>query len=272
MKTIKTLARDWLPPVIFNWICQNRNKGIYCDGEFATWEEASAQCTGYNAEEILAKVLDAALKVKHGEAVFERDSVLFDHIEYAWPVLSGLMWTAARSSGKLNVLDFGGALGSTYFQNRKFLQSLPDVQWSVVEQVHYAEAGQMHIQDEQLCFYKTITECLRQNKPNVVLLSSVLQYLPHPYVVLSELLSIGADILIFDRTSFMNETKREIIKIQHVPNSIYQASYPIRFFDEESLCCFVMKRGYKLMESFELPDKISSLATWKGHIFTKEDA
>lgn len=272
MKTIKALARDWLPPVIVHWIRQNRDNGIYCDGEFDTWEEASAQCTGYNSEVILAKVLDATLKVKRGEAVFERDSVLFDHIEYAWPVLSGLMWATARSSGKLDVLDFGGALGSTYFQNRKFLQSLPDVKWSVVEQVRYVEAGQMHIQDEQLCFYKTITECLRQNKPNVVLLSSVLQYLPYPYVVLSELLSIGADTLIFDRTSFMNETKREIIKIQHVPNSIYRASYPIRFFDEESLCSYVMKRGYKPIETFELLDKFSSLATWKGYIFTKEDA
>ena len=73
------------------------------------------------AQDILDKVLAATLKVKQGQAVFERDSVLFDEIEYSWPLLAGLMWAAASNGGKLNVLDFGGALGSSYYQNRKFL-------------------------------------------------------------------------------------------------------------------------------------------------------
>ena len=59
---------------------------------------------------ILGKVLEATLKVKNGEAVYERDLVLFDHIEFYWPVLSGLMWVAARNNGRLNVLDYGGTL------------------------------------------------------------------------------------------------------------------------------------------------------------------
>ena len=272
MNTLKKFAHNWLPPVIVHWISRFRDKGIYCEGEFSTWEEASAQCTGYNTEEILAKVLDATLRVKRGEAVYERDSVVFDQIEYAWPVLSGLMLAAARSGGKLNVLDFGGALGSSYFQNRKFLQLLPDVKWSVVEQEHYVEAAQLYIQDdEQLCFYKTIIECLSKNNPNVLILSSVLQYLPNPYAVLSELLSVGAGTLIIDKTSFMSEIKKEVIKIQHVPNSIYSASYPIIFFDEEYFFFFFSSSGYKLIESFKCADTLSSVATWKGYIFIKDN-
>jgi putative methyltransferase (TIGR04325 family) len=38
-------------------------------------------------------------------------------------------------------------LGSSYFQNRKFLQSLPDVRWNVVEQPHYVDAGRKYIEE-----------------------------------------------------------------------------------------------------------------------------
>jgi len=231
MSALKVLAREWLPPALVRWLRRVRGSGIgICfEGDFATWEEASARCTGYDAEEILEKVLAATLKVKHGEAAFERDSVLFDEIEYAWPVLAGLMWTAARNGGRLNVLDFGGALGSSYFQNRKFLQVLPEVRWNVVEQQHYVEAGQKHIQNEQLRFYKSIEECLTENQPNVVLLSSVMQYLESPIDLISELRNVGALCLVIDRTPFSIDIKN-ILVVQIVPAAIYSASYPMWIF------------------------------------------
>ena len=136
MSVLKTIARELLPPVLLRLLRQAYGGAIHFEGDFATWEDARAHCTGYDNDEILAKVLAASLKVKAGEAAFERDSVLFDEIEYVWPVLTGLMWAAARSGGSLNVLDFGGALGSSYFQSKNFLQSLPDLRWNVVEQPH----------------------------------------------------------------------------------------------------------------------------------------
>ena len=99
----KTLAYDWLPPAILRQIRRRRSTDIRFEEEYATWKDATENCTGYDSEGILEKVLEATLKVKNGEAVYERDSVLFDHIEYSWPVLSGLMWVAARNNGRLNV-------------------------------------------------------------------------------------------------------------------------------------------------------------------------
>ena len=232
-KQLKNMALDWLPPAVVRWIRQQQgpqqDEELRFEGDFATWEEASAQCTGYDAEDILAKVLAATIKVKHGEAAFERDSVLFDKIEYAWPLLAGLMWAAARNGGKLNVLDFGGALGSSYFQNKRFIQSIPDVLWSVVEQPHYVDAGQKHIQDEQLRFYTTIEECLALNQPNVILLSSVLQYLESPIDLISKLDKIGALCLIVDRTPLTVNLKDKLT-VQKVPTAIYSASYPMWIF------------------------------------------
>lgn len=229
MSTLKALARDCLPQALIRWIRHVRGGGIRFEGEFATWEEANACCTGYDVKEILSKVLAATLKVKHGEAAFERDSVLFDEIEYAWPVLAGLLWAAARNGGSLNVLDFGGALGSGYFQNRKFLLALTKVHWNVVEQAHYVEAGRIHIQDEQLRFYNTIEECLSENQPNVILLSSVMQYLESPISLISELRKVGALCLVIDRTPFSLNGKDKLV-VQKVPSVIYSASYPMWIF------------------------------------------
>ena len=230
MRSIKKLVNNWIPPVLLRWFRQLRGtEGICFKGNFTSWEEASAHCTGYDTEEILAKVLAATLKVKHGEAAFERDSVLFDQIDYVWPLLSGLMWAAARSGGRLNVLDFGGALGSSYFQNRRFLQTLPDVRWNVVEQSHYVDAGRAHIEDEKLRFYKSIDECLTVNQPNVILLSSVVQYLESPTDLIRELNRVGALCLIFDRTPFSLNREDKLV-VQTVPVSIYTASYPMWLF------------------------------------------
>jgi len=269
MSVIKYFAKNLMPPAIISMLRYLCRRGIWFKGDYESWEEASAKCSGYDAENILSKVLEATLKVKRGDAVFERDSVLFDEIEYAWPVLSGLMWAAARDEGRLNVLDFGGALGSSYFQNQKFLQTLPKVKWNVLEQAHYVQAGQEYIQDDCLRFYPTIDACLAENRINVVLLSSVLQYLPAPYSVLEELLAVRANTVILDRTSFLVSGNDEIIRLQHVPETIYKATYPCRLLDEKKMSQFILDRGYKLMEVFGSIDKFDPDAFWRGHIYQK---
>ena len=60
-------------------------------GDYASWEEAMQHCTGYDDPAILEKVKESLLKVKRGEAVCERDSVLLDKIEYSMPLLVSLL-------------------------------------------------------------------------------------------------------------------------------------------------------------------------------------
>ncbi|MEH6470967.1 MAG: methyltransferase, TIGR04325 family [Halopseudomonas sp.] len=223
---MREIAKACLPSGLLRWL---RKGGNRFEGDYAAWGEASRECCGYDADAILDKVLAASLKVKRGDAAYERDSITFDQLDYSWPLLSGLMWGAARNSGHLNVLDFGGSLGSTYFQNLSFLQALPKIDWSVVEQPHYVEAGQTHIQSEGLRFYSEIDECHLDRRPNTILLSSVLQYLDSPFDILDRLSNIGASCLIIDRTPFSN-LDHDCITIQVVPESIYSARYPMWIF------------------------------------------
>jgi len=199
------------------------------DGDYATWEEASAASGGYDAEIILERTTAALLKVKRGEAVYERDSVLFDQVQYAWPALAGLLWVAAQTGGRLNVLDFGGSLGSTYFQNRAFLAGLRDVRWNIVEQPGHVEAGRRYFEDGRLRFFESVDACVADSQPDVILLSGVLQFFPDPHETLSALAGLGCGYLIVDRTPFWDGAVDRLC-VEHVPEWIYPASYPSWIF------------------------------------------
>src|SRR5689334_335610 len=156
-------------------------------GNFKSWEAASQESTGYTAPQILARTRAALLKVKEGKAAFERDSMAFDKMEHDFSLLAGLL-RAAEAERRLSVLDFGGSLGGTYFQYRNYLSAINPLRWSVVEQPAHVACGRADFANDQLRFFESIDDCLREENPNVLLLSGVLQYLPEPYVFLESAL------------------------------------------------------------------------------------
>jgi len=235
-------------------------------GNYASWQEAANDSSGYNSAVIVENVKDGLLKVKTGDAAFERDSVVFSKTEYVWPVLAGLLWIAAQRRSGLNVLDFGGSLGSTFFQYRRFLSAI-NVQWNVVEQGVFIDYGVKYFQDKHLRFYYTVEECLSENAVDVILLSSVLPYLEKPYHWLDVLMSVEAPFLIFDKMPFLASGQDDRLTVQKVPPSIYDASYPAWFFNEAKFMK-ALERKYDLVESFEGEDKANIPSVFKGFIFS----
>jgi putative methyltransferase (TIGR04325 family) len=236
-------------------------------GDFRSWEEAMKHCTGYAAENILDAVRNSAIQVHKGNEAYERDSVIYDEIQYNYPLLSALMWTAARSRGSLHVMDFGGSLGTTYRQNRSFLDTLPDLQWSIVEQPAFVEAGRSEFTTEHLKFYGSIDDCLQAGKANLVLLSSVLQYLEKPYELLADIINRDIETIVVDRTPFIRGHDR--ITVQKVNPSIYRAKYPCWFFDQERFLAF-MGEKYDLLLTFDALDRANIPSAFKGFIFRKK--
>lgn len=223
-------------------------------GNYTNWEAAQDNSAGYDTDIILQKTSDALGKVKNGEAVYERDSVLFEEIQYSWPLLTGLLWVAACSGGKLNVLDFGGSLGSTWFQNRTFLKNLNSVRWNIIEQPRYVEVGQRGFQNDQLRFYSSIDECLSQSEPNVFLLSGVLQYLEQPYEQLDSLRSSSCQFLIIDRTPFWGGSADRIC-VQQVPPEIYPTSYPSWIFSMQRFRS-ILSLHWEVIAEFDSLDRL----------------
>jgi putative methyltransferase (TIGR04325 family) len=259
----------WLiPPFIFD-LLRLLIKGKYgLGGDYPDWQSALKKCEGYHSPAIFEKVYAASLKVKRGDAPYERDSVLFDKIQYSWPILAGLMWVAAQSGGKLNIVDFGGALGSTYSQNINFLKNLPEVRWNVIEQKHYVAAGQKDFQTEELKFYYSLEEYCADNQPRAIILSGVLQYLEKPYAILEEIQQRDFDFILIDRTPFSEASKDKVV-IQKVPPQIFDASYPCWIFSEEKFRNFF--KGYKIISDFPgFEGKITEKSRFKGFFIKRQ--
>jgi putative methyltransferase (TIGR04325 family) len=235
-------------------------------GNYGSWNDAKSVCSGYESSEILEKVKNSLLHVKAGHYAFERDSVLFSDAEFSFPLLSSLMWIAAHNNGKLKVLDFGGSLGSTYYQNKMFLDSISEVAWCIVEQPEFVKTGKEYFEDERLHFFCSIDECLKSFPVNVVLLSSVLQYLEEPYILIDQIKLRNIKYVIIDRTPFIEGTDR--ITVQKANPRIYKASYPCWFFNKKK---FIDKLSldYNLVVEFDALDKANIRSEFKGFVFKK---
>jgi len=205
-------------------------------GEYPDWKSAEAAATGYASDEIVKRVMAAALKVKNGEAVYERDSVLFNERQYSWPVAAALLWCGQRNDGVLHVIDFGGSLGSSYFQNRPLLDGMKEVRWNIVEQPKFVEAGRANFQDETLRFHTSIASCGASAR--LILFSSTLQYLRNPYEILEQAVKSDAKIIVIDRTVFV-EGLEDRVTVHNVPADIYPCSLPMWLFSESKLVRFL---------------------------------
>lgn len=242
-------AKAWLPPALINRLRPLLKYGIYYSGNYSDWAAAQRHASGYDSSSILERVKQARLKVIAGEAKYERDSVLFDEIQHSFPLLAGLLRAAVENDNRLSVLDFGGSLGSSYFQCSDFLSILPSLKWGVVEQQNFVECGRELFENEHLKFYSKIAECLRHAEPNVALLSNVLQYLPEPYAVLEELIASNIPYILIDHAP-CSKKESDFITVQNVPASIYDASYPCRIFGKKSLRDIFQGR-YEMLASFD---------------------
>jgi putative methyltransferase (TIGR04325 family) len=265
---LKTIVEEWLPPVFLRWYRAYVHPYGYF-GSYDSWEAVLQKTTGYDSEVILNKVKKAMLQVKEGRAVYERDSVLFDKTQYSWPLLAGLLRIAALNKNRLSVLDFGGALGSSYYQNKVFLSDLAELRWSVVDQEPFVRCGKEYFTTNHLKFYYDIETSRNYENPDVIILSGVLQYLKHPYQFIDSMLEGRFDHIIVDRTSFLLSDE-DRLTLQKVCPKIYNASYPAWFLSINKFKQ-IFRREYNLLIEFETLGK-SNLpkSIFKGFIFSRK--
>lgn len=259
------MLKELIPPLFLRYII-----GFFYGwkGNYKTWKEAEAKCTGYDTDVIFSKVKEALLKVKNGQAVFERDSVVFDKVQYSFPLLSALS-LVALDKGKLNVLDFGGSLGSSYYQNKTFFKHLKEFNWSIVEQKHFVAEGQKTFADEHLHFFYTIEESVKKHTADVALFASVLQYLENPYFFIDAVIAQNVEYIIIDRTPvFTNDDER--ITIQRVPKTIYDAQYPCWILNEKKLVNYISNK-YDLVYDSASAERLNvNHATLKAYFFKRK--
>jgi len=246
-RNLREVLRPLVPPIVLEALRGMRGSVLSFSGDYSSWGEASAAATGYDSQEILTRVASATRAVVRGEAAYERDSVLFDHIEYSWPALASLLHVAVQMRS-LRVIDFGGSLGSTWRQNRRFLEGLDiPLAWRVVEQEHFVDLGRKEFATNVLGFDRTIAEAAAAGA-DVVLFSSCLCYVDEPMRFLREAAS-AARYVIIDRLPLIPGS-RDRIALQTVTEPIYNARYPIRLFAEAQIAARLLP-GWSEIERWD---------------------
>ncbi len=261
------MLKKILPPFIYESLTSlykklNKNEFIYWEGNYSDWTKASQQCKGYDASEVLEKIKQSALKVKNGEAAFERDGALFYDQEYSWELLACVLKVAAEYKGNLSVIDFGGSLGSTYIQNKKMLEGLNSLTWCVIEQKNFVESGKSLFESEVLKFEYSIEDAIRKYQPNVLILASVLQYLPNPYEWLQKFMQQRFPYIIIERSPYI-DGGNDRLTIQHIPEKINKGSYPSWFFSKQQFMQFILT-DYELITTYPLNDNANIQSEFKG--------
>lgn len=225
-------------------------------GGYDSWSEAASYVAGYDCDAIFKKACESALAVKRGEAAYDRDTVLFYEQKANYPLM---MWLTiiAKNDGLDNIIDLGGAMGSTYFQNRQYLEMMGlDLMWYIKEQPHFVEFGKQELETKQLHFIYDWDEVV--NGKNVLICSSVLQFIDNWKEFIQQAIdATNPTYIIIERTPV---GEKERIWIEKVSEPIYNASYVQRIIKEEDLC------GY--FQTYQLMDEWKSLVD--GDIWTKE--
>jgi putative methyltransferase (TIGR04325 family) len=267
------LLRGLMPPLLLHLARRAAGRATVFHGPYATWELAAAQASGYDAAEVLRRVAGATRQVLAGAAAYERDGVLFDRIEYAFPVMTALLLAACADRRDLVVLDIGGSLGSSYRECRALLSPAADrVRWLVVEQDAFVAYGRSELQSEELLFFPAVADAVAHARPSVVLLSSVLQYLPRPSAALAEAMASGPPYIVIDRT-IVNDGEDDVAYVQHVPRSIYEASYPVWSLARSRLQA-QLAAGYDLVSahgSLAFPDLAAIDSSFEGFLYARRE-
>jgi putative methyltransferase (TIGR04325 family) len=266
--TLREILKLLCPPVVRKAFNSIRNNRIKFSGDYSSWKEAENHSSGYDTTFILKKVQESAQMVTSGVAVYERDSVCFYEEAYRWPLLSCLLMIANKYENQLRVIDFGGSLGSLYFQHKRLLSYINPLSWTVVEQPHFVEAGKKQFENHSLKFHYTLEEAFNNADGGTVLvLSSVLQYLENPFALLKKASEMGFKYILIDRTPFIN-AKKDRITVQSVPASIYSASYPAWFFSSIRFEHLMRELGYQTVCSFGCDDDVG-IGEFKGFLFER---
>lgn len=229
------LARYLMPAGARRWLNAFLGFGIQYFGPYATWAEAERHSMGYDQSVILDRVRETSLRVREGEFAYEQDSVGFHQHSRPAFLLAGLADARPIDPARgLNVLDFGGALGSLYHRVLPYLGPLRIKQWLVCEQKRFVECGRAEFSQPPLRFTERPEEAISLGPIDLLILSSVLPYLPDPLNTLRQLALLRPRNILIDRTPLSPE-ERCYVLVQRTPRSIYRATYPLWLLSRNSI-------------------------------------
>lgn len=249
-KRLTSVAYLLTPPIIRNAASRLRTRAVeptksWFECPLGSWEEAQAHVDGWEAPDVTKRALEAARKVRDGKAAFERDRIVYDKIIYS-PTILACLFLAADRYETLDVVDFGGGLGSNYYQHRHLLRALhKPVRWCVIERPSFVRLGSEEFQTEELCFSDDIRAAVHARA--TVLFTASLQYIAEPFATLAS--AITADIVALDRVP-LSPNDNHAVYVQRHPPELSTSTRAVWCFSRDGMMRWFDERGFRLVEHF----------------------
>lgn len=238
----KLFIKSLLPRYLYQKILLFFKPDIAFKSSYENWNIALSKSMSYKDKKIFEKVKASYNQIFSGNGVYERDGKIF-YKEIHSQVLLELLEEISKKYHKINILDFGGSFGSVFFQHINHIKSKKyDISWNIVEQKHYVEYAKKNFYKESLNFFYDIDGAVMEGKPNIILLSSTLQYIEDYQQLLKKIISLDSEFIFIDKTP-VHQGNESLITIQDVPKHVYgqRITYPVHIFSEKNLINFFAK-------------------------------
>lgn len=173
----------------------NRTSILHLTGPYSDYETALLHSQGYDSSVVLDKVYQGVLAVLNREAAYERDGTAFKKAPETLH-LNNLLSSILKPGD--TVVDFGGGLGGLFINHPSLFKACG--RRVVVEQDSFVGAGQSLCRDFGIAIEFLNSLSLLDSEPDVLILSSVLSYLPDPFLVLDQAAKLRPKAIIVDRT------------------------------------------------------------------------
>jgi putative methyltransferase (TIGR04325 family) len=243
--------RAWLPA---RWRAKPARPLTYSE-PYPSWQEACRHAGSYADAALFEGEYRAARAVREGRAPCAVFSVPQTKPVYRFSVASSLLAIAGEKGGfagqPVHVLDVGGGLGLVYDQHRLYLDALPRLQWSVVDQPHFVQCGRAEFAGDRLRFFDTIAEARAQSPVDVALMVSSLEYFERPYDALGEMLGIANIVFALLHTTQAPDDEFRV-QTRHPP--YVPSSMPLHFLSVTKLRGFLESHGYRCVVTAQSAD------------------
>ncbi|PTX95554.1 methyltransferase, TIGR04325 family [Opitutus sp. ER46] len=225
--SMRRVAKYLLPSGIRRWL-RTTFGWRWLRGEYPDWATAARKAGELGGGAPVERVVQAARAVRAGTGAWDRDGEVFTEPAVHAPLLDALGRIASAGQG-LTLVDFGGGLGSTWWQHRRELSELGPIDWRIVELPALVAAGRREFSDATLSFHDSLAAATARGRVNVLLLSSVLQYLESPQAFLRDPALDGFSDIILDRVALAADARTRIV-VQHTPPSLGGGASPCWLF------------------------------------------
>jgi putative methyltransferase (TIGR04325 family) len=200
--------KEFIPPIFNRWVKKALKLGD--NKEYKSYSNAIEACTSdaYLNVELCSMIADKTLI--HARNLNERPFVLNPTNVFLLSAIN--QYIIDFSIRDLTILDFGGACGAHYFDIRRFIPKDVSLKWYVVETEQMVKSAyEKEISNTELVFVSSLKDI--KTNINLIHSSCALHYVPDPYKIISELINVNAEWILFNRMMF-NENDRDFVTVQ----------------------------------------------------------